>query len=204
MITNINLFADSQLTLWDDEPRILLANKASARTLYGSLCERIASEALGLRRLKISGNFDACYDAQGDAGKLFEVKSVKRSGACPIWIWRMNKDKDVAAAGHDVSYAFVTHNFSGAESSEQLWHGLSKTVKEIFVVPLGVMAELHKDAPFGGMKLGLGGSGYDREGYRDGYRRVSVKTLRQRCGRRRRAEFAVAGHGFEVEILSPI
>jgi len=199
---NKNLFADTQLTLFPVEPEVVLATQAAARNLYGNLCERIAVEALSLRRLKISGNFDACYDAQSKEGGLVEVKSVRRSGACPIWSWRMQKDLTVAAEGEDVSYVFVAHNISGVSSSDELWKGLARTVKEIFVVPLPVMAEMHKSSPAGGMRLGLGGSGYDREGYRDGYRRVSMKSIRARSTRGQRLNFSLAGHEFDVNVCT--
>lgn len=201
MNTNYNLFADAQLDLFEMPSMVALSNHAAARTLYGSLCEQIAAEALGLRRLKISGSFDACYDAQDKDGGLYEIKSVKRNGAVPVWIWRMKKDLKAAEFGFTIRYVFVNHNCSGMRSSEELWQGLASSVKEIFVVPVATIAEIHATSPFGGMNLGTGGSGYSRVGYRDGYRRVSMKTVKARCATYRETEFTVSSHRFAVKIF---
>jgi hypothetical protein len=197
--TNVDCFSDAQLEFFSEPVLLPIKSGADARTRYGTAAEEVACALLHLRRLKISGNFTACYDAQDRARRLYEIKSVRRGGSCPVWTWRIRKDKDV---GRPVVYLFVLHDVKHAPDTHDMWRQMSSTVRKILIAPLGVVEEAHAAGRLGGVNTDKGPrNGFNREGYREGYRYVSMKFVESRLIHTGKLSASVRGHPFEVDVF---
>lgn len=175
---------------------IAFPSLASTRTRFGEAAEEVACKALGLTPIPTDGRFDICFDAQDTKGNFFEIKSVRRTGAVPLWNWRIEKDQ---AAKVPLFYVLVTHDASVVKDSLELWGAFSETVKDIFIIPLAVMVELHKAGKTVKVKTNKE-HGSMRKGYCRGYRNVSVKSVKNYLQKHRPHQFQQYGLTFNTTI----
>lgn len=189
-----------QTRLFEEPDLIKFPTLASARNRFGDAAEEIACKTLGLHRIPIDGRFDVCFDAQDDRGRFYEIKSVRHCSSIPLWNWRIEKDRQ---AGVPLSYIIVCHGTSGVKDTRELWAGLADTVREVFVVPLGIMETLHARGKLVKPRTSLG-HGSMRKGYRDGYRLVPVSKLRNRLHSASLVGFKLYGHNFNLTVYKLI
>ncbi|MEO0796639.1 MAG: hypothetical protein AAFX93_15830 [Verrucomicrobiota bacterium] len=186
----------TQPRLFEGPDLIRFDSLAQSRNYYGDAAEDIACAALGAVRMTIDGRYDVCYDAK-KGEDYFEIKSVKQSGECPIWNWRLEKD---IKTGLSLFYVFVLHNVRKASDTFELWEGLAETVQEILIVPLPIVKELHATKQTEGNKFkpGTKDFGHYREGYCDGYRRIRITEFKAQLSRIEALEFNVNGYQFNL------
>lgn len=200
MLTVKQADSHTQMRLLDEPDLIKFPSMASARTRYGEAAEQIAITALRAQPITIDGRYDVCFDAQ--RGKtFFEIKSVRRNGECPIYNWRIRKDAD---SGKQLLYAFVLHGVRGVGDTHELWSAMASTVKAIVLAPLWVVAGLHARSKLehlsdsGNLEAA---NGYNREGYREGYRRIKMSALLDMPASVKGRRFALNGHRFNMKIV---
>lgn len=171
-----------QLQLLDTPPRFRIENNAHARNAYGQAAQEIVCAALKLRSIPINGQRTICFDAKSSYGCYYEIKSVHRSGKVVIYDWRMKKE---ASAGVPLNYAILCHNAKGIRDGEAVFNTMNQRGLEVFVVPAAIVHELAMKEPMRQIVMceiaNCAGKrqGYSRIGYRDGYRNVPVKLLRE-------------------------
>lgn len=166
--------ASGQIDLIDVPPKLDAWNNATARNAYGTAAQYLVCKTLGLRPIPINGNYPVCFDAE-DNQFFYEIKSCKAGAKVVIYDWRMEKE---ASAGVPVRYAILIHNVRGART-DILSEMQSKPWK-ILLLPLDVIkaqwekSPLHVYTPSTAYQKRLG---YAREGYKNGYRNLSVTQL---------------------------
>lgn len=167
--------ASRQLSLLSIPPRFSITKNAQARNAYGQIAQEIVCAALDLLPIPINGKCSICFDAER-SGHFYEIKSVKRTGKVVIYDWRMEKER---AAKVPLSYAILVHNVRGSDGHDLLREMLDSE-PEILVVPASVIHELAQSYPLRQLQRPSSDprNGYNRTGYRDGYRNVPVKELK--------------------------
>jgi hypothetical protein len=185
-----------QTRLFEEPDLIKFPTLASARNRFGDAAEEIACKALNLCRIPVDGRFDVCFDAQDARGRFYEIKSVRFNSSIPLWNWRIKKDRQ---AGVPLSYVIVCHDTGGVKDTRELWAGLAGSVREILIVPLGIMEGLHSKGKLVKPRTSLN-HGSMRKGYRDGYRLVPVKKLANRLHAVNLAGFKLYGHEFNLTV----
>ncbi len=185
-----------QTRLFEEPDLIKFPTLASARTRFGDAAEEIACKALNLNRIPTDGRFDVCFDAQDNRGRFFEIKSVRQNSSIPLWNWRIEKDRK---AGVPLYYIVVCHDTGGVKDTRELWAGLAETVREVFIVPLGIMESFHSEGKHVTPKT-FKEHGSMRKGYCDGYRLVAVKKLRNRLQSASLTGFKLYGHNFNLTV----
>lgn len=156
------------------------------RVRSGARIEDVVCRALRLTPISISGSYDVCYDAGTyHRGKeiFFEIKSLRKHNKSPLYVFRLKKDvKATKQCGVPLIYAFCIHNIeSGCESQEEITKSLLSHPIQINLLPLSQVIELTKDLPLKQIKSDNGTNGYNREGYADGYKNLSQKTISSVC-----------------------
>lgn len=189
-----------QTRLFEEPCLIKFPSLASARNRFGEAAEELACKALQLNRIPTDGRFDICFDAQDNRGRFFEIKSVRKNSSIPLWNWRIKKDRK---AGVPLSYIIVCHDTSGVKDTRELWAGLAETVREVFVVPLGLMETLHARGKLVKPRTSFG-HGSMRKGYKEGYRLVPVSKLRNRLHSVSLSGFRLYGHNFNLTVQTLI
>lgn len=142
---------------------------------------------LGLRNIKINGNYDINFDAGAfslGTQMFYEIKSVKKSSSSIIYLWRIEKEK-YAAKQNDVKvrYAFCVHSISDIKSHEVITKGFIDNPPKIYIVSLRTLLEiLHgvEKTSYVSEKT----SGYNRVGYSEGYKRLPIKSVINICTNR--------------------
>lgn len=190
----------TQARLFEEPDLINFPSLASARTRFGEAAEELACEAFGLDNIPTDGRFDVCFDAQDRKGNFFEIKSVRQGGAIPLWNWRIEKDRK---AGVPLFYIIVQHKTGGVKNTHDLWDGFAKTVKEIFIVPLGIMETLHSEGKLVTPKT-ISTHGSMRKGYCEGYKLVPTKKLESRIHSAKTVVFKLYGHTFNTIVKTLI
>ena len=119
-----------------------------------------------------------------------------------VYDWRMQKE---ASAGGSLVYAVLVHRVRGARTSADMWRAFLSRGLEILIVPapavhaVAGLAELRKVASVNhpdGARMG-----YNRKGYREGYRNVSLGALRELAPVERIVDAQVYGEKFTVRVL---
>lgn len=170
--------ASRQLSLLSVAPRFSITKNAQARNAYGQIAQEIVCAALDLLPIPINGKCSICFDAER-SGHFYEIKSVKHTGKVVIYDWRMEKER---AAKVSLSYAILIHNVRGSDGHDLLREMLNSK-PEILVMPASVIHELAQSYPLRQLQRPSSDprNGYNRAGYRDGYRNVPVKDIRALC-----------------------
>lgn len=105
-----------------------IIDKVAARRSYmGLRVEDYVCLILGLKKIKINGNYDINFDAgifSLGTEIFYEVKSVKKNSSAIIYLWRIEKEKYAAKQnGVQVRYAFCVHSINNIESHEVITKG---------------------------------------------------------------------------------
>ncbi len=164
-------------------PRICCNTSAEARNAFGRAAELIACHVLSIQSIPINGAYQTCFDGwepgkYREPGKYIEIKSTKRvGGKIVLYDFRMKKEEAVAES---VDYIIACHNISGERYD--IVRAMLKNPLTLLRVPAQVIhAEARKTALHHINTVASEGwserNGYEREGYRDGYRNLSLKLL---------------------------
>lgn len=149
-------------------PAWRLRSNAAARNAYGAVAQELVCAALDLTPIPINGNYDCCFDAWRAPETYYEIKSVRQGCKVVIYDWRILKEQN---AGVDVLYAVLCHQVWGSDGTalvdEFIDGGLTCLLAPCTVVHALALAE----------PLRTLGNGYNRAGYKDGYRNLPVKAL---------------------------
>lgn len=156
-------------------PKLRLTGVGSSRTRYGQVVEEIITHGMGLTPINTGGSSPVIYDAHKDE-TFYEIKSLRRTSSLPIYEWRREKDR---TCGVPLLYAIGIHNVTRAMDMEEIWHGMSRTLKKVLLVPAPVIDALAEEEPLRQLKSEKKSprSGYHWEGYKDGYRNVPAKRI---------------------------
>lgn len=184
-----------------DQPLLLhiapswrITKNAQARNAYGSVAQEIVCAALKLTPIPINGNYECCFDAHSARHGYFEIKSVKRvGGKVVIYDWRMAKERD---AGVELHYAILCHNVRRSDGRE-LVREFVESGLELLVLPAEQVHAVAAAQPLQKlMHIEQPGKrcGYNRAGYRDGYRNVPVRELRTLCSHVQHLHFHYVEH----------
>lgn len=192
---------DRQIQLLDTPPRFKLGKNANARNAYGQAAQEIVCAALGLQPIRINGKCEICFDAKKD-NTYFEIKSCHRSSKVVIYDWRMKKE---AAVTDPVDYAILLHNARGIKDGSLILSTFAERGLDIIQLPASTVHEIAACHPLHTMKTQAVADkkcGYQRHGYKDGYRNVPVKELVGATQLFRVLEFELHGVEFEITHLS--
>ena len=140
--------------------------------------EMILTEAFKLNPIKINSLFEINFDAEREE-QFYEIKSLHRSSKLPLYDWRVAKEQ---SAQVKVFYLIGLHRVRGALSEVEVWEKMEDTLSEIVLLPA---REIHNLARGLELKQNRASTnpevGYQREGYKDGYRNVSAKSIRAKA-----------------------
>lgn len=166
--------ASSQLQLLSVAPNFRATSNASARCAYGSAAQEIVCAALDIKPIPINGNCEVCFDAEGSHGEFYEIKSVRRGHKVVLYDWRMRKEK---RAKKKLFYAILIHRIKG-ERHDIMWRMLERC-PEILIIRASLIHRIAKKYPKRKLLHKSGGprSGYNRKGYRSGYRNVPIAAI---------------------------
>jgi len=155
-------------------PLYPLDKEAQARVAYGSVAEGITCSVLSLRKIPINGKADICFDAE--VGKFFfEIKSVKSTGKVIIYDYRMKREVKV----RNVFYAILTHRVKSHKDPSTLFQTFIDNGLELFIAPAKIIKKTALECPLVTVEHeNHKATGYNRVGYREGYRALPVKKLR--------------------------
>lgn len=183
-------------------PSWRITKNAQARNAYGSVAQELVCAALGITPVPINGNYECCFDAHHDEHGWVEIKSVKRTGGkVVIYDWRMAKEQ---ASGVVLHYAILCHNVKGSDG-RQLVREFVEGGLELIVLPAEQVHALAAAQPLQKlMRAERSGvrCGYNRKGYKDGYRNVPVSALRALCGQVRHLHFQYVGHDVHASLAT--
>ena len=157
-----------------------ITSNGQARNEYGKVVEEVVPAILGVNPIKNTGTHDIVFDAFGN-GFYYEIKSLYQSSKLPLYEWRRLKDE---SAKVPLLYAVALHRVKGASTVREVWDRMGASLQTILLVPHDVVSRLALEQPLNFLK---GREripedtriGYARKGYRDGYRNVPAKTLRE-------------------------
>jgi hypothetical protein len=179
-------------------PSWKITKNAQARNAYGTMAQELVCAALHLTPIPINGNYDCCFDAILD-DTYYEIKSVKqRGGKLVVYDWRMRKERESNAA---LNYAILLHNVRGSDGSELLREFVESKLK-LLVIPAEWVHEMARECQRRSLNTEAANPrmGYNRKGYRDGYRNVPVTKLMERATSKRHVCAHYAGIEFNVEL----
>lgn len=151
------------------------------RARFGQISERVV-EGLIPDYVPIGGGgiYDVVYDGSWD-NHFVEVKNVRRGSSIPLYISRMEKDAQVERQGHKVVYVITIHNCKSPDTLSKAWTQMSKTVKEVLLVPSSIIRELCVGKRLHKVVTRKPDSriGYEREGYCRGYQLLKVSEIKE-------------------------
>lgn len=194
----------TQSALLEVRPIFTIEKNAQARNAYGEAAAQIACAALRLDSIPIDGSKAICFDAQDPRdGRYFEIKSVKRVGGKVVaYDWRMKKE---AGAGVPCSYAILCHAVRSHRDGATLFDAFAAGGLELLVVSLETVHRIAAAQPKQRIKkeriAAAPETGYNRKGYKEGYRNVPVRDLRDRCMHAETAVFRLYDVPFSVRVF---
>lgn len=192
--------ASKQLLLLDTPPRYQLVSNATARNAYGCAAQEIVCAALQIEPIPINGKCDICFDAESGEN-FFEIKSVHRNGKVVIYDWRMQKER---GAGVPLFYAILVHTCRGERNGSMVFSAMSR-FPEILVIPAESVHLIAEKQPARKLlaKTSDPRCGYNRKGYREGYRNLPLLPLRNLVRETQCAVFRLHGIEFSIPISTP-
>lgn len=184
----------------DDAP---ITSNGQARNIYGQVVEEVVCRLMGLTPIQINGQFSINFDA-GYGDTFYEIKSLNRSSKLPLYEWRRKKDGD---SGAKLFYLLALHNVKGAKTKGEVWEKMGDTMKTLLLLPAKNVSTEATKYPLqqNSSRIKNPRMGYNREGYKDGYRNVPAKGLRAMA-----PDFVaclsqeIYGVKFEVELFSKL
>lgn len=188
-----------QLSLLTVAPSYRITKNAQARNAYGTVAAELVCAALRLETIPINGNYSICFDAARD-GRFYEIKSVRRSGKVVIYDWRMDKEANVKVP---LYYAILIHNVRKSDG-RRLVEEMTSSALELLVIEASRVHAIARAQPLQRfLQLALDPrNGYTRRGYKDGYRNVPVRLLRDLAPHHTRLACLYADHAFDVDVKS--
>jgi len=157
-----------------------ITSNGQARNEYGKVVEEVIPAILGVNPIKNTGTHDIVFDAFGN-GFYYEIKSLYHTSKLPLYEWRRLKDREAEVP---LLYAVALHRVKGASTVREVWEKMSASLRTILVIPHEVVGNLALDQKLVCLKGRENipentRNGYARKGYRDGYRNVSAKSLKE-------------------------
>jgi hypothetical protein len=188
-----------QLSLLEVKPSFDIRGNAHARNVYGSAAQDIVCKALGLDPIPINGSYETCFDAERNRHP-FEIKSVRSGSKVVVYDWRIAKE----ARHPDLQYAVFIHRVKAATDFDDLIEQLTERPPRIAVTPATVIHALAAAEPLQTIKTISDNprAGYQRKGYRDGYRNVPVSKILQRVRFVAMLDVSIFGARMDIELLS--
>ncbi len=195
--------ASTQLSLLQVQPCHRITSNAQARNAYGSAAQEIVCAALDLDPVPINGACSVCFDAQDkDGAMLHEIKSVKNGGKVVCYDWRMTKE---AGAGVLACYSILCHRVRGCRDGAELYRVFAAGGLELMILKLGTVHEIAREQPRNKIKATTPRPGvrmgYDRGGYKEGYRNVPTKALKDQTMKAELRSFELYGISFQVQLF---
>lgn len=186
-----------QLNLLEVQPVFHIPSNAHARNAYGTAAQEIACAALQLQSIPIDGSKSICFDAS-DGVRPYEIKSVHRNGKVVIYDWRMEKEATVP----DSRYLLLRHSVRGHRDGHTLYQAFADSGLEAWIMST---PSVHRIAQREEKRVMLSDSkdprcGYNRKGYRDGYRNVGLNRFLPLLVETEIHEFVLYGIPFQVTV----
>lgn len=166
-----------QITLLDVAPDIVSKGCAQSRNIFGNFAEDFVCAALGLHPISINGKYDVCPDAKL-LDIYWEVKSLRFNNKMPLYDHRMAKEATIP----NLKYGILLHDFRNLLSVRELLDKCLAQPPALVAISASKIHEMAKEQKLRKPKPREGADkriGYLREGYRDGYRNLSAKTIRE-------------------------
>jgi hypothetical protein len=148
------------------------------RSYSGNVLEEIVKNALCLHPGIANGQASTCPDAFTPTSTMLpvEIKSLRRRNKMVVYDWRMKKE-----ARHCLYFIGIHKRRPGARSLADLWRSFSTSLLEVYILTAREVEEIALMQPLnkiGQAKTKSGQrNGYQRKGYKDGYRNVPFSAL---------------------------
>lgn len=185
---------DWQMPLLEVAPSFKIAGNAHKRNAYGQIAQEVVCATLGATPIRINGSYECCFDAC-KGSTFYEIKSAKaKGGKVVVYDWRLSKER---RAGVEVKYAVMCHNCKGGGD---LFKAYTSGGLELVVVGLDTIVALAAVSEKRVPKASANESGYNRAGYRDGYRNVPVVWLREAAPHAQELDVQCCGLNFKVTV----
>jgi hypothetical protein len=189
--------ASRQMNLLEVQPVFHIPSNAHARNAYGTAAQEIACAALGLLPIPIDGSKSICFDAS-DGHFPYEIKSVHRNGKVVIYDWRMEKEATVP----DSRYLLLRHSVRGHRDGKTLYQAFADNGLEAWIIST---PSIHSIARRETKRVMLSDSkaprcGYNRKGYREGYRNVGLNRFSPLLVETQLRDFTLYGIQFHITI----
>lgn len=186
-----------QMNLLEVQPVFSIPSNAHARNAYGTAAQEIACAALQLDPIPIDGSKSICFDAS-DGVRPYEIKSVHRNGKAVIYDWRMEKEATVPES----RYLILRHSVRSHRDGHTLYQAFADGGLEAWVI---TTPSIHRIARQETKRVLLAKSvdprnGYNRKGYRDGYRNVGLNRFVPLLVEAQTREFVLYGIPFKVTV----
>lgn len=198
-----------QLELLSVQPVYNIPTNAHARNAYGCAAQEIVCAAMGLRPIPIDGSKEICFDAATpDESRHFEIKSVHNNAKIVIYNWRMTKEAKVPSA----RYIILKHRVRRHRDGHTLFQAFADGGLECWVLSMQTVHHVAQQEPsrilLAKNKEGAVNedprNGYNRAGYRDGYRNVPMKKFLPYLRNYDTNRFELYGIPFKVPVLVEI
>ncbi len=186
-----------QINLLEVQPTFQIHGNAHARNAYGTAAQEIACAALQLSPIPIDGSKSICFDAS-DGVRPYEIKSVHRNGKAVIYDWRMKKEATVPES----RYLILRHSVRGHRDGRTLFQAFADGGLEAWII---TTPSIHRIARQETKRVMLSDSknprcGYNRKGYRDGYRNVGLNRFSSLLVEAQTREFMLYGIPFRITL----
>lgn len=185
------------MNLLEVQPVFHIPSNAHARNAYGTAAQEIACAALRLQSIPIDGSKSICFDAS-DGVRPYEIKSVHRNGKVVIYDWRMEKEATVP----DSRYLLLRHSVRGHRDGHTLYQAFADGGLEAWMIST---PSVHRIAQQEQKRVMLSDSkdprcGYNRKGYKDGYRNVGLNRFSSLLVEAQISDFQLYGIRFQVMV----
>lgn len=153
-----------------------IAGTGQGRALSGDAMETAIHHLFNLTPGVINSTRAVNPDAYTPDDSPVEIKSLKHGQKLIVYDWRSAKDPI------DTLYFIGIHKRPPSTNVSEIWEGLAATLREVFIIPAPVIARLAALQPLRKINTTQTASGdrngYQRAGYREGYRNVPFSALR--------------------------
>jgi hypothetical protein len=165
--------------------------------------EEVITHFLGLTPINTGGPSPVIFDAH-HAGVFYEIKSLRRTSALPVYEWRREKDR---TCGVPLLYVIAIHNVTGAADVSEVWSRMAETIRKVLIVPASTIDRLAgaEDLRMLKSEKKSARSGYHREGYKEGYRNIPARKIVEEAPHFVTRQHGVLNHlQFDFEIFTQV
>ncbi len=157
-------------------PSLDLTLKPGASRAYsGVAMEEVLRGLLSLQPGLTNGTAATCPDGYTHLDRPVEMKSLRKGGKLVVYDWRMAKDIP------STLYIIGVHNRTKCGNLSDIWEKLSKTLHCVFILGAHEVAKLAYAQELNAITTQRTASGvrngYQRKGYKEGYRNVPYGHL---------------------------